>query len=108
MFGDVVDGDHRGMPHSGGRARLALHAHSQVADLFGRGVGEGAKFLEGDLAAEDLVGSLPDHAHATAAEPPGDAVPSGQQPAGPVRAVVPLPRCLHRSPSFECTVMGAP
>ncbi|WP_373031684.1 hypothetical protein [Streptomyces sp. NRRL B-2790] len=58
-LGDVVHGDHAGVAHPGGGASLALHPQPQLGQLGPGGVRVGAQFLDGGLAAEDLVDRPP-------------------------------------------------
>lgn len=78
VFGDVVDGDDRGVADAGGRACFALHPQAEVAQFGCGGVVIGAQFLDGDFAAEDFVVGAPHDAHAAAAELLDDPVPAGQ------------------------------
>ncbi len=103
-LGDVVHGHDSGVPDPGGRAGLALHPHPQALEFGAVGVDVGAQFLDGDLAAEDLVGGPPDHAHAAAAQLGQDPVAPGEQPPGPVRPSV-VPR-RHRRPVLSASVCG--
>jgi hypothetical protein len=93
-LGDVVHGDHAVMADPRRRPRLALHPQAQVGQFGSVGVGEGAQFLDGDLAAEDLVDGPPDDAHAAAPESVHDAIAPGQQSVDLVHASA-LPR-RHR------------
>lgn len=99
----VVDDYDSGVAHPGGRAGLALHPPAQVGQFGRGGVGVGAEFLDGYLAAQDFVLGSPDDAHAAAAELGHDAVPVRQQSAYAVRLFV-LPE--DTAAPFLCHASG--
>lgn len=79
--------DDAGMPDPGRGTGLALHPQPQIREFGAVGVGVGAQFLDGDLAAEDLVDGPPHHTHTAATELGHDTITPGQQPTGVVLAL---------------------
>jgi hypothetical protein len=78
MLGHVVDGDDPRVPYPGGRSCLTLHPYVQIGQFRPGRVVVRPQFLDGHLAAEDLVDGPPDDAHAAAAQLAHDSVAAGQ------------------------------